>query len=293
MEGGRLPSARALRHAWLTEQIQAIHAVSRGTYGARRIHAELTLGMGIQAGHGAVAALMRRAGIKGLPGNRRPRLKHQTPTAAGLADRQFARAAPGQLWVTGITEHPAREGKVYCAVVLDACSRRVAGWSTGSTQTAALVTNALDMAIRNRAPSTGLITCSDHRVQYTSWAFTDRAQGIRAAALDGVNRGLLRQRHDRVILGPGADRAAELAKVANPDRARQRPVRVPRDLLQPPATPLSPRNAYPYPVRTPSRPRHAHSMTTVQQPGSGKHGAHQSLRTHRTDSAITSSVRQT
>jgi transposase InsO family protein len=27
--------------------------------------------------------------------------------------------------VTDITEHPTREGKVYCAVVLDACSRRV------------------------------------------------------------------------------------------------------------------------------------------------------------------------
>jgi putative transposase len=52
--------------------------------------------------------------------------------------------------VTDITEHPAREGKVCCAVVLDACTRRVAGWSNGSSQTAALVTSALDMAIRNR-----------------------------------------------------------------------------------------------------------------------------------------------
>jgi hypothetical protein len=57
---------------WLTEQIQAVHLASRSTYGCRRVHAELTLGLGVTVGHGAVETLMRRAGIKGLPGNRGP-----------------------------------------------------------------------------------------------------------------------------------------------------------------------------------------------------------------------------
>jgi putative transposase len=43
----RAPSVRALRHAWLTEQIQAVHQASFGTYGARRVHAELRLGLGV------------------------------------------------------------------------------------------------------------------------------------------------------------------------------------------------------------------------------------------------------
>jgi len=34
--------------------------------------------------------------------------------------RDFRRLAPDQLWMTDITEHPTREGKVYCCVVLDA-----------------------------------------------------------------------------------------------------------------------------------------------------------------------------
>jgi putative transposase len=173
---GRPPSRRAVRHAWLTEQIQAVHQASRGTYGSRRVHAELTLGLGISISHGAIELLMRRAQIKGLPGNRRPRPKHQTPTAGDLVHRQFSRAAPDQLWVTDITEHPTREGKVYCAVVLDTFARRVVGWSIDSSQTAALVTSALDMAIRNRAAQPGLLIHSDHGVQYTSWAFTDRAR---------------------------------------------------------------------------------------------------------------------
>ena len=76
--------------------------------------------------------LMHRVGVHGLPGSRRPRPKHQTPTAADLVNRDFARTGPNLLWVTDITEHPTREGKVYCAVVPDVFSRRVVGWSIDS-----------------------------------------------------------------------------------------------------------------------------------------------------------------
>lgn len=165
-----------MRHAWLTGQIQAVHLASRGTYGSRRVHAELRLGLGITVGHGAIEMLMHRAGIKGQPGSRRPRPKHQTPAAGDLVHRQFARPVPGQLWVTDITEHPAREGKLYCAVVLDACTRRVAGWSIDASQTAAPVTSALDMAIRNRAAGPGVVIHSGHGAQFTSWALTGRAR---------------------------------------------------------------------------------------------------------------------
>jgi len=134
----RPPSARAVRHAWLTEQIRVVHSASRDTYGARRVHAELTLGLGLQVGHNQVELLTARAAIKGLPGNRRPRPRHETPTAADLVERMFTREAPNRLWVTDITEHRTYEGKVYCAVVLDTFSRRVVGWSIDSSQTAAL-----------------------------------------------------------------------------------------------------------------------------------------------------------
>ncbi|MGI3224214.1 transposase [Streptomyces sp. GTA36] len=49
-----------------------IHAASRGTYGSRRVHAELGLGLSIQVSHGTVELLMQRVGLHGLPGNRRP-----------------------------------------------------------------------------------------------------------------------------------------------------------------------------------------------------------------------------
>src|SRR5919199_4321606 len=172
----RSPSARSIRHAWLTDLIVEVHQRSRGTYGALRVHAELRLGRGIVVGHNAVALLMRRAGRAGAPG--RPKWRHAKPDqiAADLVDRQFARTGPNELWVSDITEHPTIEGKVYCAVVLDVYSRRVVGWSIDAAPTAALVTSALGMAIDARRPAGSTVIHSDQGTQYGSWAFTRRAQ---------------------------------------------------------------------------------------------------------------------
>ena len=152
----RSPSERSIRHAWLTDVIREVHADSFQTYGARRIYAELTLGRGLVVGRGAVELLMGRAGLHGLPGPRKSRfILPKLTTASDLVQRQFARPGTNQLWVTDITEHPTREGKVYCCVVLDICSRKVVGWSIDSSQTAALATNALGMAIQSRRPPEG------------------------------------------------------------------------------------------------------------------------------------------
>ncbi len=43
-------SARAVRHAWLTDVVREVHSASYGSYGANRVHAELVLGRGILVG---------------------------------------------------------------------------------------------------------------------------------------------------------------------------------------------------------------------------------------------------
>jgi putative transposase len=172
----RGPSARQIRHAWRTDQIRDVHSASKGTYGIRRVHAELTLGRGLVIARGTVELLMSRAGIRGVTG--RPRWRRPRPdlVATDLVEREFAREGPNQLWVTDITEHHTREGKVYCAVVLDVFARRVVGWSIDASPTAALVTNALGMAIDTRRPPSGVIIHLDQGVQFGSWAFTERAK---------------------------------------------------------------------------------------------------------------------
>ena len=169
-----------LRRQWLTGLIREIHVASRGTYGYRRIHAELTMAMGVKVCTRTVFVLMSQAGIYGLPGPARIKRLRGVVTADDLVNRKFHRLHPNELWVTDITQHRTKEGWVYCAAVLDAFSRRIVGWSIDSKQDATLVVNALDMAIRNRRPDPGGIVHADHGTQFTSWVFGEK---IRSAGL--------------------------------------------------------------------------------------------------------------
>ena len=166
---------RTLRRIWLAGEIADVHKASGGSYGALRVTAELRHGRGITVGHNAVAGIMRRLGLKGLPTRRLPKgARLARTTSRDLVQRQFQRDRPDQLWMTDITEHPTREGKIYCCVVLDAFSRLIVGFAIDTTQTTALVMNALGMAINRRSPEQGLVVHTDRGVQFTSWTFSRR-----------------------------------------------------------------------------------------------------------------------
>ena len=168
----RQPSPRAHADAALTRRIRQIHKESRGTYGAPRVHAELRLGHGIRVGRKRVARLMRTAGLVGA--HRRSTRPVTTlrdcaaRPAPDLVDRHFTATRPNQLWVADITYLPTGMGFLYLAVVLDACSRRVIGWSMQPHLRTDLVVAALWMAVDRRRPPAGTIHHSDQGSQYTS-----------------------------------------------------------------------------------------------------------------------------
>jgi transposase InsO family protein len=163
---GRPDSPTTVRRIWLAGEIAAIHKASGGTYGIPRVHAELRIGREIVVGHNTVGKVMRELGLRGLPAKRLPRAaKMPQITSIDRVGRQFRRDRPDELWVTDITEHPTREGKIYCAAVLDTFSRKVVGWSIDSTQTTTLVLNALGMATQRRKDRDGLIIHSDRGAQ--------------------------------------------------------------------------------------------------------------------------------
>jgi len=156
-----------------------IHRKSRGTYGAPRIHAELTMGDGISCSKKRVARLMRQANLTGV---HRRRLKGCTrrdptrPSYPDLVERSFTATAPNQNWVADLTQVATGEGWLYLAIVIDLFSRKVIGWAMGARAFAELVVDALDMATWNRRPAQGVIHHSDHGTQYTSLAFSRRLQ---------------------------------------------------------------------------------------------------------------------
>lgn len=79
-----------------------------------------------------------------------------------------------------MTQHKTDEGWLYLAVVVDAFSRRVVGWSMGARPVADLAVDAVNTAVWNRRPAKGVIHHSDHGAQYTALAFgrTLRQAGI-------------------------------------------------------------------------------------------------------------------
>lgn len=193
--------ARASYHAWarrsatarsdadgeLLGRIRHIHAASRGTYGAPRVHAALRAD-GVRIGRKRVAGLMRAAGLVGV--HRRRRLRplprpvfRAASTAPDLVRRNFSADAPDRLWVADITQLPTGEGPLYLAALIDACSRACVGWSMADHLRSSLVLAALDAALEQRRPSPGLIHHSDRGTQYTSLALGAqlRAAGLAAS----------------------------------------------------------------------------------------------------------------
>jgi putative transposase len=178
------PCERTVQDRALTAKIIEVHRQSRGTYGSPRVHAELRLGEGLRIGRKRVERLMRQVGLEGVYRRRRRGCTTRNPAAEpadDLVNRRFTVHAPDRLWVSDITEHPTAGG-LYLAVVIDAWSRPVVGWSIADHLRSELVVDALQMAIWRRQPPERTVVHSDHGTQYTSWAFGRRT---RAAGLLG------------------------------------------------------------------------------------------------------------
>jgi putative transposase len=179
----RPASARAVADKMLLKRVRTIHAGSRETYGVPRVHAELRAA-GQKHGRKRIARLMRVAGLVGASRRRAgvttTRRDKGARPAPDLVDRNFVASQPNQLWVADITFVPTASGFLYLAVVLDAWSRKIVGWSMASHLRAELVIDALEMAIGQRQPG-GVIHHSDQGSQYTSLAFGKRCQeaGVR------------------------------------------------------------------------------------------------------------------
>jgi transposase InsO family protein len=163
---------REIRRLIVADTITEIHQRSRGTYGRRRIRAALLADYEMNVNHKLVNSIMSEHGLCGLPrpGRGIPNLiKVKTPE--DLVNRRFTATRPNELWCTDITEHPARDGKVYCCAILDCFSRMIVARTFSTTADTALVNNAVNMATANRINRGATVLHADHGTQFTSWSF--------------------------------------------------------------------------------------------------------------------------
>lgn len=161
----RTPSKQTqARHA-LDAKVRAEFEARKGRAGAPRLARHL------KQGRRQVADSLRRQGLRAKAARKfkaTTNSNHSLPVAENLLQQDFTAPRPNQVWVGDITYIGTDEGWLYLAVVLDLCSRKVVGWSMSERMTAALVCDALRMALFRRRRPHGVIMHTDRGSQYCS-----------------------------------------------------------------------------------------------------------------------------
>ena len=163
----------------LSAAVKAAFDSSGQTYGAGRIVRELRAD-GIRAGKNRVRRLMKQQGLLVKTAERfrvTTNSDHKRPIASNLVQRCFSAEAPDRLRTGDITCIRTAEGRLYPAVVLDVCSRRIVGWSMKKRMTDELTITAFKNALLRRRPAPGLIFHSDRGAQYCSGRFQSLLKG--------------------------------------------------------------------------------------------------------------------
>ena len=167
-------SATAVRRAWLAGRVRHWFRASDGTYGYRRIHADLA-DEGVVCSPELVRRIMREEGL--VPCQPRPfrtTTDADAQAAAAIPDllgRDFTADRPGVKFVGDITYVHTWQGFVYLATVIDCYSKKVVGWAIEDHMRAELVEKALRNAAESTVIEPGAVWHSDRGSQYTAASF--------------------------------------------------------------------------------------------------------------------------
>ena len=175
---GRPRSKRAAEDEELGTRVLDLHLESKRRYGSPRVHKALAR-EGVNVSRKRVVRLMRERGLVARPRKRfvaTTDSRHELAVAPNLLDRRFNQAKPNQAWASDITYIETAEGWLYLATILDLCSRRIVGWSTGDSLETKLCSDALRSALRTIRPAPGLLHHSDRGTQYASTEYRDLLQ---------------------------------------------------------------------------------------------------------------------
>jgi putative transposase len=183
--------ARRREEAILRDEVRSAFAASRNTYGVPRLRHALRA-KGLHHGKNRLARLMREEGCVAKQKRRFvPRTTVTDRKAAPAPNRLLGQPVPqrpDKVWLTDITYLPTGEGWLYLAAEMDACSRRILGWSTLESLDTQLPLRAHEAALASRH-GTDLRTLqhhSDRGCQYTSVLFRHRL------ALCGITQSMSR-----------------------------------------------------------------------------------------------------
>jgi len=177
----RPQSATAARRETLLARIRHYFEESEGTYGYRRIHADLTAEQ-TQCSPELVRQLMRQEGLVACqPRPFRVTTEADVMAAANMPDlltRDFTADRPGVKFVGDITYIHTWQGFIYLATVIDCYSKKVVGWSIADHMRTELVADALKNAAATTLIEPDAVFHTDRGSVYTSTDFRALAAGL-------------------------------------------------------------------------------------------------------------------
>ena len=153
--------------------VKAAHSETKERYGFECMHAHLS-----EQGHNISSYMVRSIKEEhNIKCYRHKRFKvttdsnHNKLVYPNVLDQKFETIRPNEAWVSDLTYIWTNEGWLYLAGVKDLYTKELVGYATSKRMTADLVCRALNMAIKNKRPSKGLIVHSDKGSQYCSHAY--------------------------------------------------------------------------------------------------------------------------
>ena len=160
----------------LNELVECVFIEGKNTYGTRRIRDRLFLYYGLFVSRKRISNIMKDLNLKVKMKKRYKNTtdsNHNLPIAPNILNQDFYASFPDEKYVGDITYISTGEGWLYLATVIDLYSRKVVGWSMNDEMKVSLVNDALNMALRHRKPSKGLIWHTDRGSQYASYSHRD------------------------------------------------------------------------------------------------------------------------
>ena len=166
------PTRTAQARSELCVEVRRVFDASNGTYGYRRVHAQLS-----REGHlccdKLVASIMADEGLVSCHPEpwRYKTVRGPGPGPVDLIGRDFTASRPGVRFVGDITQIDTWEGPAYLSTMIDLFNREVAGWSFADNYHTDLICETVAMGRRNGRVRRRAVFHSDRGSQYTSRQF--------------------------------------------------------------------------------------------------------------------------
>mgnify|MGYP005991436753 CR=1 FL=1 len=162
----KVPNVKLIK---LKSLIKEAHIASNGSAGARSI-ADMLIAQEVPMTRYRASKLMKSIGLVScqMTKYKYKRASQEHIEIPNYLERQFAVAAPNQVWVSDVTYIWAGNRWMYLAVVIDLFARKPIGWAMSLSPDSKLTGKALTMAFESRGKPKDVMFHSDQGSHYTS-----------------------------------------------------------------------------------------------------------------------------